>query len=457
MKNFFNRLFKKTQSANVNETGETSIRTNSSPITPGRDGFRPFSEPLLKPKPPIDGPVYDVYEKVFKPKTIERVSLTEPLRRKTEWFDEKTQVFAPNNQSVDDLLETLFPSPTDPIMELLPKDANKEDYLPAIKLAIKFTTAQRNAKKKCQAWLESVKQRLYQARSGKLQSADFWGSENLASDYWKWEGARKFTTPDGLFDIAAMNNFLSQETSQEIIDWNYFNDMRDERQKRAELLESRYLALQSILNDYESFGLLHYRPYLHAMSYPGEKWASKVLEVIASWAQHYDALSRGYGEGYLASWEGHICRRYANSHRQLQGLSSCLINGLPIFPSLGGKYASGDAYFDAVCDALKSAVDHLEVVLNAFLEKTNHEKTDANVVEKFLNNAEAQLSKGVRIYSDYKSPGHLLNPENVLGIPRHLITEQMSVERAFEIYNAYIVSSEKLLQELTAFPGEIPR
>ena len=441
------------------------------PPTLGHASFRPYAEPLLQPKNGIDGPIYKLFEKSFSP--MDKKTTVPNL----DGIEEEQRIITPSKDSSAKLFE---PPPSD-LTQLLPEGAYKGDYLPAIRLAIRFTSWKQSLKEKCKRawarWKQSQKKssndflfEATEAARARLAARGIYPGpgENVSDILRAVRGLDSEYEPLGdIYNKQRLGSFEpvlgESETSPfDISDWN----------TRATNLESAYDALKGVLYDYQRFGLLHYRPLADS----SRIWADELKDgvpifqtiegVIASWARVYNTFTqtRFYTEApswFSHSWESSTMRKYSDLHRQMQLLPSCLLFGITLFPDPNGEH-NKDTYFDEVARKVTETADYLSETLEAVLRKALivETHTDSQTLENFRGRITHILNKGVFRHPPTTYPGPLFLIEDLRKMPSHLIgslphhgNDDALIAAAIEDYQNNLLKMEAMFNEVLNFPG----
>jgi len=448
---FFTDLYSDPINSKVEDPHQTPA---PAPPTLGHASFRPYPwpapEPLLQPKNGTDGPVYTVFEKSFSPMDKK---ITFPNQNGEE---EEQRIITPSKSSTENLFE---PPPSD-LVELLPEGAHKEDYLPAIRLAIRFT-----------AWKQSLQEKARRAWARwkqRHQKTESFGSFGKGGDAFSgYESLGNLFNHQGLGSFEDAATFDEFETPFDVSDWN----------EKATKLKSAYNALQGVIYDYQRYGLLHYRPLADV----NRSWAvtqnqgverggsseafQTIKKVIASWAVVYDIFThpriRDDIPGWLEhSWEGDTLRRYADLHRQMQCLPSCLLFSTPIFPD--SKDSNKDTYFDKIVRVVTKTADYLNNSLEAALRKATvaGSHTDSQTLESFRSRITHILNnEGSYRHPPVTSPGPLFLIDDLRKMPEHLVkslphygSNDDLITAAIDAYQNNLLQMEAIFSEVVNFP-----
>jgi hypothetical protein len=423
-----------------------------SPPILGHASFRPYAEPLLQPKNGSGGPIYDLFQKSFSPMDKKIVF---PNQNGEE---EEQRVITPSKSSTTNLFE---PPPSD-LTELLPDGAQKEDYLPAIRLAIRLTTWKQTLQEKCRnAWTrwKHRHQKVEISINPFLEAYPEMRRIADSEDYLfkSSQGADSFEDVGG--DL--LDGF---ETPFDINNWN----------EKSAKLESAYNALKGVLYDYQYYGLLHYRPLADTSRAWARQGTSEVFQaikkVIASWTAVYDMFThpRVYTEapGWLEhGWKGDTLRRYADIHRQIQFLPSCLLFGTPAFPN-SNEFSTKKAYFDEIVKTVNQTADYLNESLEAALRTAQNggSQSDSQTLESFRARITHILNKGVFKHPPATSPGPLFliddlrkMPTNLVNSLPHYSSDDALIDAAIDAYQNNLLKMETIFSQVLNFPGSKPQ
>lgn len=423
----------------------------------GHASFRPYSEPLLRP----------TFFPMDKKTTLPNL----------DGVEEEQRIITPSKDSTAKLFE---PPPSD-LAKLLPAGAHKDDYLPAIRLTIRFTAWKQTLQEKCQrAWMRwKLGRQKVNYETGDGHPLYQWNQtfEQRADAAWE-KHLQEREALDRLYPAsseeeamrAGLKDFQDDIDDFNIDDWKIQNDIWA---IKATALEAAYNALKAVLFDYERYGLLHYRPLADS----SRIWASElkdgvpmfqtIKKVIVSWSQIYDIFTptRVYSEtpSWLEhSWESSILRKYSDLHRQIQLLPSCLLFGAPLFPDPNDSQHTKETYFDEITRVITETADYLSETLEAALRQAliSDIHTNSQLAESFRSRITAVLNKGVLRHPLVTYPGPLFLIDDLRKMPSHLIealphhaSDDGLVAAAIEDYQNNLLKMEDVFEEVLNFPG----
>jgi len=439
-----------------------------SPPTLGHASFKPYLEPILKTKNwGEDGPLYFPFEKSFSPMDIKIKIFNEAAGEM-----EEQRIITPTNASS----RSLFNQPSSELDDLLPDGAQREDFLPAIRWAIQLTIWKKAA-------VHSLKEKCYTAWA-KWKNRNQKPIDELRRNWGTdlFEGKCSVNDPAAPWNQGKpLKSDGSLEEDWEVVDNAYDTGMSDwiplphpwttaEFNAAREDLISVYDALQSVLNDYRAYGLLHYRPLGDA----NRSWAQtngsiseiflRVKKAISTWSQVYSMYTYPKQQetpGWVVGF-GDVLRTNASLHRQMQSLPSCLLYKTPLFPDLNTINNKEDG-LTLMTKTVRDTADFLGNTLEEYLCRIDSSRPEDKLIEEVRARISRVLGKeGSGLHGPYPGPPVKCTPvflmDDLRKLPWYLVkklptqeNDALFIDAVAVTYRDNLLQAEDTLSDIVQF------